>query len=555
MVPLLPRHLARLRRAPLAEWPFRAEQLWTRATDRWWRPRPTPDGPPVAWPGEDRGLPRSIPAPPRDALAAWPDGAAMWLDLLGERDPHPAWEESRLQHLAASAWAGDAAAAQHAEAFVRRWPAGHGIPWATAMEAALRLVSLVRISTRFPSRRLRYAVHAHAQWLLRHPSRGSSANNHRVAELGALALAAAVLPDVPEARELARAAAELPAILRAQLHPDGSGVEQSPHYLAYDLEWALLARRCGVADLDEPLVRGAGFLGALLDRTGAAPALGDADDGRVIADWDEPYLGSVVRAIRGTGTDARAAAIGADLGPVDAGASVTFPEGGLTVLSAPPYRAIVDHGPLGEAHLGAHGHANALALYVHGPRGPIIVGRGTGTYVGDPRARRFHRGTGAHPTVVIDGQDQSEPHDHPFLWRSRATCRAERIDLRRRWVMAHHDGYLRRNVHHRRIVAVDDRRIVVTDELDGRGPHHVSVRWPIAPGLEVDAALQIWDDHGRIARIVPDGELDVDIVTGGSRPGPGWHAPRYGEWVEASTVLAERVVPLPARFVTVIELG
>lgn len=554
-------HLARLRRAPIVEWPFRVAQLWARSTDRWWVPHPTPPGPAVAWPWPDAGKP--VVGNAFDgalAVTVWPEIPGTWLNLLGGADPRAAWVYTRLQVHAARAWAGDGTAAHEAEAFVQRYPPGIGIGWASGIEAALRLVSLVRISTRFPSPVLRQAVHAHAQWLLRHPSRGSSANNHRVAELAALALAARVLPEVAESRAFATAARELPHVLRAQLFADGAGVEQSPHYLAFDLEWALIARRCGLPELDEPLTRGGRFLDAMVDDTGETPALGDDDDGRVIPTTDgaeRAYVASVVGAMRGpgVGADPRAYALGAPLlGPPE-GRPRCFPDGGLTALRTGPFRVWFDHGPLGERHLAAHGHANALAVYVHGRSGPIVVGCGTGQYVGDPQVRRFHRGTGAHPTVCVDGADQSTPDAHPFLWRTRANAWLDALDLERQTVTATHNGYASRGVLHRRTVALSSRDLVVTDELMGRGRHHVSIRWPIAPTLEVDAALQIWDRRGRVARVVPDPVLDVVPVHGGPRPGPGWHAVRYGQWVPATTILCERVCALPARFVTVFELG
>lgn len=524
------RSLARVRAMSARELPFRIRQQWTLATDRWWTPAPPPPGAEPRWPGPY--APRPIADRPPPDLA----------------DPRLQWEAGRLQ----------TASAEVASAWLAANPPGRGPAWESAMEVALRLVSLARWATEGPAPSLRAAVHAHAQWVARHPSRGSSANNHRVAELGALALAGAALGVTTWRDE----AAELPFVLRAQLHPDGGGVEQSPSYLAYDLEWAMLARRSGVEGLDEPIARGARLLGALLDDTGALPSLGDDDDGRVVAtaDREDAYARSVAGAAGvaapGYAPDARAVLVGAggDRCAARRG-SITFPDAGLTVLVGEGSRLVFDHGPLGGAFLAAHGHADALAVYLHDAYGPVVVGRGTGCYRGDPAARRFHRGTSAHPTVEIDGADQSEPANHPFLWRSRAECRLEVADPGGRWARARHDGYARRGVVHRRTVRGVGGEWVVEDELLGAGLHHVALHWPLAPGLRADADGAVWSGARLALRVAADPLLGLAVVSGGPRPGLGWHSPRYGEWVPADALVSAGVLRLPARVRTVLRPG
>ncbi|MEQ1571041.1 MAG: heparinase II/III family protein, partial [Myxococcota bacterium] len=279
LAPMVRQLLQRARFLEPGEIPYRVRQQWVRASDRWWRPPHTPAGP-----------------SPR-----WPDRPAGELDLLGSGlDPRTAWAATRLQTASPADAAG----------WLARNPPGHGIGWASAMEVALRAVSVVRLATEAPGPGWLPALHAHAAWLARHPSRGTSANNHRVAELAALAFVARVAPDLPGARRWeAEARRELPETLRAQLHRDGSGVEQSTHYLAYDLEWAALARAAGVPDLDEPIGRAARFLAALADRSGWVTSLGDDDGGIVLAGGEDSVrsvLGACGVAMPGYRPDARA---------------------------------------------------------------------------------------------------------------------------------------------------------------------------------------------------------------------------------------------------------
>jgi hypothetical protein len=602
---------ARLRASPASDLPSRLRQVGVRATDPLCRPPRVGPGPSPTWP-----LPvPAVEAPPALRVhgsdvpaASWTDWdrdpatGALWprrraLDLFGAGlDPRSAWEVTRLHHVARRALAGDAGAVDAAVAFTHQVPPGVGIAWAVPLEAAIRLVSLVLVATADPAGSgrtpaLRRAVAAHAAWIARHPSRGSSANNHRVAELGALALAGRAL-DAPG--WLRQAQRELPAVLRDQVHPDGVGVEQSPSYLAFDLEWALLARLCGVADLDDPVDRAAGFLCALLDAGGHAPQIGDDDGGRVVPCESGPsYVCSVAGAARAAlgrppppawAPDLRSALLVGDvagpplapheraclsgLGPgflicAPEQRSAHFPAGGLTALRSPRALVVVDHGPLGGCTLAAHGHADAASAWVHLDGAPLVVGRGTfryhpaGTEAG-PHGRRFDRGTGAHPTVIVDGVDQSAQHpDHPFLWRRRAEATAEHVDLVARRLTVRVEG-APHGVLHRRTVALHDDRLVLTDECTGdAAPHHVAVVLPLAPDVtasqERAGTVAISRRGAVIAVIHADPAAEVRVVQGGARPGLGWHATSYGVAEPAPAVVVERWGRLPARLRTVVE--
>ncbi|MCA9492695.1 MAG: heparinase II/III-family protein, partial [Myxococcales bacterium] len=325
--------------------------------------------------------------------------------------------------------------------------------------------------------------------------------------------------------------------------PDGLGVEQAPAYLAQVLEWGLVARAAGVVGLDDALRRGADALAALLDEHGNLPDIGDDDGGCVLPGPRERYACSVVGAalaILGAPVpeawvpDERSAALAA---PSLVGRrlerSRSFPDAGLTVFREGGLVLVVDHGPLGGPPLAAHGHADALALWLSVDGRPVLGGRGTGRYVGDPVGRRFRRGTSAHATVVVDGADQSVQHDHPFLWRTRARSRLEDLDLARHTLTASHDGYRqRRGVEHRRTVRLADRRVELWDTIEGRGRHHVAVVLPLRPGADLRV------------------EVDPRCVL---RERTDRHAARYGHpCIEARTMVAEAVVEAPATLRTVL---
>lgn len=565
--------LARLRHLEPSELPFRAAQAWTLATDPLWTPPAARPGPALRWP---------VPLPSVEAPV---QGADIELHGLGEAeaaahaDPRTRWERTRLHHLALAALdpAGDPAGVAR-DALASCGPPGSGDGWAAAIEVAIRLVQLVVIADRAGdgphAAPLRAAVAAHAAWVHRHPSRGSSANNHRVAELGALALAGHALG---EARWRREAEAELPYALAAQVHPDGAGVEQSPTYLAFDLEWALLARLCGVNGLDPTIERGSAFLAALVDDGLGAPRIGDDDGGRVIAVGMGPepgYVGAIAGACRvalgrpappGWVPDLRCAALGIGAARAHAApSSATFPDGGLTAIRRGPLLVVVDHGPLGGCALAAHGHADAGSVWIHVGDQPVVVDRGTWRYhdADQPGARRFDRGAGAHPTAVVDGRDPSTPHPSPFLWRTRATARAERVDLdldlgRVALVV---DGAAHGVVHRRTVTVSDDThgwQVALDDRFEAAHPgvHHVAVQLPLDPGLAVDDRLGLWRDGERVGAVAVDPGCVARVVRGGARPGIGWHATSYGVQVPAAAIVVEHVARLPFATRVVITLA
>ncbi len=576
--------LARLRHVPMGQLPYRVRQVAGRCADLVRRPPSTPPGASVRWPVDDP--PRPDIAQAKRLAAGWsshgarvtgqpdwqhdpctgarlPTGPASWLDALALGfDPRPAWELHRLQHLAL--WAHcdpDAdAPAERADAWLALWPMGRGLPWASALEVACRLVSLVRLASVHPHPRWTAAIHAHAAWIAHHPSRGSSEGNHRVAELVAMVLARDLLP-----RRALRQIAELPDVLDRLVLADGGGAERSVGYLAFTLEWALLARACGVEGLDGALGRGSQFLASIIDAGGNVARIGDSDDGRVVAITPgvEPhYVRSVAGAAAaavglpppvGWAWDARARTLGAPNGspPHAVPSSRSFPDTGLTVLHDRRAQLIMDHGPVGGAHLGAHGHADTLAIWLHLDGRPVLVGRGTPTYTGDPWRRRIARGSLAQSAVILDGASSSDPHDHPFLWARRASASEVRIDLEAGWVEARHDGFVAsHDVRHLRRVRLDADAITVHDTLDGEGLHHVSLLLQLAPDLRVSDDGRVAGPAGELMHVVCPEGLVMEVIRGRTGSAFGWHAPRYGVSVPAPTLMLQGWVQLPVRLCT-----
>jgi uncharacterized heparinase superfamily protein len=184
-----------------------------------------------------------------------------------------------------------------------------------------------------------------------------------------------------------------------------------------------------------------------------------------------------------------------------------LPRDGVRHLSATGYVRLergsavllADVAPVGPDYLPGHAHADTLSfeLALHGRR--VLVNGGTSTY--DNNAERLRqRGTAAHNTVVVDGQDSSEVWA-AFRVARRARVHAVQLDENAHGLTlsARHDGYCRLpgRVWHQRRWQLTVQGLVVDDELDGAF-EVAEAHYLFAPGAET--ALR-WQVAGGTARM------------------------------------------------------
>lgn len=128
------------------------------------------------------------------------------------------------------------------------------------------------------------------------------------------------------------------------------------------------------------------------------------------------------------------------------------------------YECIFDVGRIGPDYIPGHAHADTfnLVLYVQGRQ--FLVDAGTSTYE-KGALRDEERGTAAHNTVVVNGENSSD------VWGGFRVGRAARVKVLEEDennVLAEHDGYKHIGVIHRRFWGFEESRIVILDELRGR---------------------------------------------------------------------------------------
>ena len=515
------------------------------------------------------------------------------------------WELSRHHHLtvlAAAYWAtGEERYAETVAQQLRSWwrdnPFLSGIHWTSGIELGIRLISWVwirRLLADWPKvedlfenddAALRQ-IAWHSEFLAAFPSRGTSANNHLIAEAaGALAAACAFgwYGRSPWWRR--RAAAGLEDALAANTFPDGLNREQASEYHAFVTDLALLAAleadaaRQPLGDRTwRRLVAMLDAAAAVTDAAGRPPRQGDGDEGRALvvdhpdhpawrltldggravlgaAAWWPDELPSVRAVLLGGLGDAAQPAHRSAATPRPDAAPRAFPDAGLALLRSraqdgPEMWCRCDGGPHGFGAIAAHGHADALAIEVRHEGIDVLADPGTYCYHGEPAWRQHFRSTAAHNTLQLGGADSSTSGGS-FLWTRQAHTTTSLVNVGdqdvQHWA-GHHDGYHHLSpplTHHREVrLESADRTITVVDRVvpgaADAGGRAVPVRltWQLGPRVQAEldgnrAALQ-WPG-GSAELLLPD-SLSWSAHRGEQEPIQGWYSPGFGER-EPATVL------------------
>ncbi len=419
------------------------------------------------------------------------------------------WELSRLHHVTVLAAAfqqtGDARFAERALAHVQSWCAANpplcGIHWVSGIELGIRLLSLVwtrRLLDGFPGAArafegapsFRRQLHAHQAWIAAFHSRGTSANNHLVAEMAGLLAAGLAFPLFGDSGQWARFAADaLAREVEQQTFPDGLNKEMAAGYHVFALELFLVAGREADAagapfgDAYWFAVRAmADALAATVDSSLSTARQGDDDDGRALL-LDAPGKPAARAVLEACARVVGPAPWWPRLGKESIGAALlegvapprvllngrpaarpnAFHVAGVTILrgAASDEDEIwcrFDHGPHGYLATAAHAHADALSFELrHGGR-PVLVDPGTYCYHGERAWRDYFRSTVAHNALEVFGRDLAQAGG-PFLWLTRPrarllmSCGVHGGDAG--VVEAVHDGYATDGILHRRRLVLD----------------------------------------------------------------------------------------------------
>jgi hypothetical protein len=508
------------------------------------------------------------------------------------------WEVNRLQHLTllAVAWylSGDDRYAQRAADQLDSWwranPFLSGINWTSGIELGVRLLNFAwirRLLDGWPGvadlfERNELAVRQirwHQEYLAVFESRGSSANNHVIAEAAGQLAASCAFPWFAESERWHRDSARL--LERELAHntfKSGINRELASDYHGFVAELgffaAVEAAAAGTPLSDETwrlLCTMTDAMAALVDERVRPPRQADSDEGRVVVlDAPErnrwPALLALGNALFGrlgwwpaTAPDAASVLIAALLGAPGHSREVAgrpserpyrFADAGISILRTvpadlPEIWLRCDGGPHGFLSLAAHAHADALSVEIRYGGVDILADPGTYCYHGEPEWRSYFRSTIGHNTVQIGGQNQST-ESGPFMWSRHARSREIAVpEPALNWT-AEHDGYraLRPRAWHRRSVRLDPdaRTVDLIDVIDG-GSHEVQMAYHFGPQVRVSLdgrhAALAWADEAApgTARVELPASLEWQLFEGATDPIMGWYSLGLGHKTPAVTLV------------------
>jgi len=216
----------------------------------------------------------------------------------------------------------------------------------------------------------------------------------------------------------------------------------------------------------------------------------------------------------------------------DAPLEVLRESGYVRAVAGPAY-LICDCAEVGPAYLPGHAHADTLSFELSLAGQRVLVNSGVSEY-GNQAERQRQRGTAAHNTVIIDGQNSSETWSG-FRVARRAHARLCDASYNAgATIEACHDGYVRlpgRNRHCRRWVL--DRQSLCIEDRIGGGFRHAETRLHLHPAISarILAPFRVsLSLSGReLATVAFEGATDVQVCGG------TWH-PRFGVVVESSWI-------------------
>lgn len=524
-----------------------------------------------------------------------------FLDFSEVGDHKIIWELNRHQHLVTLAKAcvlsGDQ---RYRDELIAQWsswqnanPYPLGINWASSLEVAFRSLSWLWVlhilegGAEIPAgfrHELKQALARNGWYIERYLSTYFSPNTHLLGEAVALFFLGTLCPELRHSKRWREKSWRIVnEESKRQVRPDGIYFEQSLYYHVYALDFFLHARCLASSNGIHIPPEFDSTLGRMLDvvntlaQAGPIEGFGDDDGGRVFdphrngcEHMTDPLAAGAVLFPSQTYSSAarlteesiwlfgeRAAEILNSTAVVsNKPESKCFPFGGVyAVASVNSQRQLmmIDAGPQGIGRSG-HGHADALSIRFSADGRRWLIDPGTCSYV-QGNDRSLFRGTGAHNTLRVDGENQAI-EDGPFAWSSIPQARIESWIEGETFTLfaASHDGYQRLGapvIHRRQVLQIRDFWLV-RDAVFGRGQHDLEIFWHFAPDVSLESSEDIF-----LARSADHSGMQLEVLPA-ANSGWSWDlmegyvSPAYGIKQNTALLRCKTHTQMPAECATML---
>lgn len=349
--------------------------------------------------------------------------------------------------------------------------------------------------------------------------------NHLIKNLKALIAAGCCLDG--HRHRVVTALAMLRRQVALQVLPDGGHYERSPSYHLQVL--------CDLMDVRDLLGNETPtWLDDAISRMAMAMAFFRHGDGN-LALFNDGDIGD----------DAVLSAVQRRLGTIDPAPPSQLPDSGYHRLAAAATLVLADAGPCCPDDLPGHAHADILSFELSDGPHRLIVNSGTYAYQ-DAQWRNRLRGTGAHSTVEVDGQDSAEVYGEFRLGRRPRRIGAHRVIAETDTLAAHHDGYRHLGLAHARRLSLssDGRVLEGQDRIERLKPsttsHTVTARFHLHPDVVAIAeggAIRLRAKIGPTWRFEATGET-IALE-------PSVYAPHFYEMRESLQIVLRKTLDGP----------
>ncbi len=209
---------------------------------------------------------------------------------------------------------------------------------------------------------------------------------------------------------------------------------------------------------------------------------------------------------------------------------------------------LIDRASVGAKYLPGHAHADTLSFELSIFHQRVIVNSGTSIY-GTGAERHRQRGTAAHSTVVIDGENSSEVWSGFRVARRASVSKLKSVESSSYISLsACHDGYnrLRGRPVHRRDWRVSEGALEIQDWIFGGGTHNIVVGFPLHPDVEITSLTT-----NKVVLAVAQKKVNITWLGSGilEQEQSTYH-PEFGHSIDNIKLVYKMNAQLPAKIIT-----
>lgn len=363
------------------------------------------------------------------------------------------------------------------ERWIKENPRGMGVGW-DAYPTSLRLVNWIKLAMSgksFVSDEMNSSIFRQADWVFRRLEYHLM-GNHLLANAKALCFSGAYFSCDQSTRWWHRGLNIILEQIKEQILDDGAHFELSPMYQLIVLE-DLLDLHQLFRNLSEPMPP---LIGNAISKMLAWSKSMRHPDGGI------PFFNDATFGVAPSPNtlDRYASILGYQLSENDQ-QLVHHASSGYICMRTGQATLFADLANVGPSYLPGHGHADTLSFELSVATHRVVVNSGVSTYAVSEK-RLEERSTGAHSSIVIDGESSSEVWSGFRVARRATILNAISGQTRiSKWCRGAHDGYKRfgGDIVHDRIFCLKQDKLNIVDNLQGQGEHTVEIVLPLGPEM------------------------------------------------------------------------